>query len=112
MAQSAVVAVTTLLAPLAALAQGQVNPPTTLSGLLQLIRNLSRTAFAVLFVLAVVIFMVGAFYYLFGGQKDENKTKGRQFIQYGVIALVVGFLAFGLAEVVTNLLSAQGQPAL
>lgn len=93
----------------AAIEQQRPQPPTTLDQLLTWIGNIANTAFAVLLVLAVVMFVVGAFYYLFSGQKEENKTKGRQFLQYGVIAIVVGVLAFGLGQIVVNLLVNQGR---
>lgn len=99
-------------APLAAFAQ-QINvpapnPPTTLRGLLDLTVAVGRTMFVVLVILAFVMFLVAGFYYVLTGTDEKNKEKAKNYLTYGVVAIVVGFLAFGLAQVVVLLLSGGG----
>lgn len=99
-------------APLAAFAQGiQVpppNPPTTLRGLLDLTVAIGRTMFVVLVIIAFVMFLVAGFYYVLTGADEKNKEKAKNYLTYGIVAIVVGFLAFGLAQVVVTLLSGSG----
>lgn len=112
---SRVLPASALLWPAAAFAQAgtpgggapPVNVPQNVSALVQRINTIANVAFGFLLVAAFVMFLIAAFYYLFGGATEESKTKAKAMLISGVIAIALGFLAFGLAQIVQQILQAQ-----
>lgn len=51
-----------------------------------------------LYVLAFLFFLYGIFKFFFLGAGEENRQKGKQFIVYGLIGLVVLFSVWGLVK--------------
>ena len=62
-----------------------------------------NTAFWVLLLLAGVFFLMGAFYFLMGGQDEANLKKGKNIITYAIVALIIAIMARGLAEFVPRM---------
>lgn len=86
---------------------GPVGSPRNVNELVGRINTIANYAFGFLLVAAFVMFLIAAFYYLFGGASDESKTKAKSMLIAGVIAIALGFLAFGLAQIVQQIVQGQ-----
>ncbi len=61
-----------------------------------------------IYALAVVFFFIGIVRYFFIEGGEEGQTKGRQFVLYGLIGLVVLFSVWGLVNILLNVLTSIG----
>lgn len=105
--------VATALAPLLAAAQftdqyGSTGAPvvsnaTTLGGVLGILRTLSGWFLGILVALAVVFLVYAAFMYLTSGGEEESLKKAKNYLVYGLVAIVVGLLARGLVILIGTL---------
>lgn len=85
-----------------------VNVPTNVQGLIAIINQIAGYAFGFLLVLAFIMFLIGAFTYLFGGANEDAKKKAKNYFIYGAIGIAAGFIAFGLAQVVRQIVCPGG----
>lgn len=64
---------------------------------------INDTVIPVLFALAFVVFLWGAFTtFILGANNDTAKEKGKGFMLYGIIGLFVMLSAWGLVAILTN----------
>ncbi len=64
---------------------------------------INKSVFPLIFTIAVVVFVWGVVQYVLLGADDESKrTKGRQFMVWGILALSVMISVWGLVKIVTN----------
>ena len=94
------IALTSLLAsPIIASA---ATIPTTCSGLVTFIDSIAKTFAAVIFALAVIMFLYAAFLFLTGGGNEETTKKARSYLIYAVIGLIVALFAFNLPGIIRS----------
>jgi hypothetical protein len=86
---------------------------TSLQGALAVIANLINLAIPVLIGASVLVFMWGLFLYLTNISDEEAKSKGKDIMIWGIIALFVMFSVFGLVNLLIGTFSLQnnGIPA-
>ena len=53
---------------------------------------------------AVIVFLVAAYYFLFGAASEDAQKKGRQYLIFGIVGIIVALIAFTLPTLVTNVL--------
>ena len=58
--------------------------------------------YPILFLAATVIFIAGLIRYLYPGDSEENVSKGRIYIIYGIITLFVMYSVWWLAILLSN----------
>lgn len=60
----------------------------------------------IIYVLAFLFFLFGLFKYFFssGAQAEAERTKGKQFMFWGIIGLVVMVAVWGIVNILLNLL--------
>ena len=86
-------------APLLAWAQ----PITTCSSFITFLERISNFGGAIVLTVAVIVFLIGAFYFLFSGGSEEAVKKGRSFIIYGAVGILVAIVAFSIPNLVRNI---------
>lgn len=87
-------------APLSALA----IDVTTCTGFVAMLKSIGNFLGGIIFVVAVIVFLIGAFYLLFGGGSEDAQKKGKQYVIYGIAGVVVAALAFSLPYLIPRLL--------
>lgn len=100
------------LLALPALAQiGGTQPPTispktnvTVEGILKIVVVVANVMLAFIGVIAVIMILTGAFYYVTGGSNEETLKKGKNLIIYGLIGVAIAVLAFAIVSLVQNFL--------
>jgi len=101
------VALGLILSPLAtASAIGGVDPvvPPEQIRIKNLIITITNWGFGLLIIVAAAFILFAAYLYLTAGQNPENQAKAKNYILYAVIAIIVGFVARGLVDIVVKLL--------
>lgn len=101
------VAAAATMFPASALAQTLPTPgpgtpggaPVNLSGLVALIERIAGFIFGGLIIGAFIMFLIGGIYYLMGAASEESRKKAKDFLIYGAVAVIVGFAAFAVANV-------------
>lgn len=83
-----------------------VVPPPTID-ISKIVDTVMNWAFGLLIVLAAAFVFYAAYLYLTAGEKPDNQVKARGYIIYAVVAIVVGFVARGLVDIVRGLLGAR-----
>ena len=63
---------------------------------------IGKSVIPLIFAIATVMFLWGVVQYVIGADEEKERAKGKQFIIWGIIALVVMFSIWGLVSVVTN----------
>ena len=58
----------------------------------------------IIYALAFFLFLFGAFRYFFADQSDEGRKKGKQFMLWGIIGLVVMFIVWGAVNILLGVL--------
>jgi len=94
----ATVLITGLL-PLLAMAQATTIPDLDV---ITVINNIVNWLFGILLVLAVLFFILAAFKFITAGGNPEEVESARRMILYGVIGLIVAFLARGIVQFVND----------
>ncbi len=92
-------------APLLAFAQqsaGNINTSGGLSSVLDSLWYLLDRAVPILIALAVVIFLFGVLKFIFNAGNEEERTKGRNFMIWAIIGIVVMVSVWGLVYFVQN----------
>ncbi len=84
-----------------------VNPtgPSTVGGLIDVIRAVVRWVYIIFFVLAVLFILFAAFSYLTAGGDAEKVDKAKSQIIYAAVAIAVALLAVGFEVIIRNFLS-------
>lgn len=101
--------VTTLLIPAVSQAAAEVK---TCSALKKVIDNIAGFGGGVLFAIAVIVFLIGAFHLLFGAGSEDAAKKGRQYITYGIVGIIVGTLAFSFPTLIETIFAGTGASVL
>ena len=107
---SAILGIVTLFTPLVAGAQSGVQPvpvPPTVN-IPDLVADIIDFLFGLLLVIAALFVLYAAFLYLTAAGNEENVKKGRSYIVYAVIAIVVAFLSRAIVALVRQLLGIPG----
>ena len=76
---------------------------TSCSEFLRFLRNIANFGGGIVLTVAIIVFLIGAFYLLFGGGSEEAPKKGRNYVLYGAIGIVVAILAFSLPDLVKSI---------
>ena len=93
-------AVSSILAPLVALA---ASPPADFKNLVKLIiDSIITPLIALIFALAFLGFLWGAAQFVMKADEPTARTKGKDKMLYGLIALAVMFSAWGLVKILTG----------
>jgi len=82
--------------------------PTTVGGLVDILRNVVRWVYIIFFVIAVMFILFAAFNYLTAGGEAEKITKAKNQLIYAVVAIVVALLAVGFETIIRNFLASPG----
>ena len=79
--------------------------PTTVSGTVDVIKNIVRWVYIIFFIVAVLFILMAAFTYLTaGGDAEKVKTAHNQII-YAAVAIVVALIAVSVDTIVSTFLS-------
>jgi len=78
--------------------------PTTVGGLVDVIRNVVKWVYIIFFVIAVLFILFAAFSYLTAGGDPEKVGKAKSQIIYAAVAIAVALLAVGFEVIVKNFL--------
>lgn len=78
--------------------QGQTASPVSDPGAVgNILKNIVTWVYEAFFIVAVFLFLLAAYNFLFGGGNEERVKKARQELFYGVIAVIVALLSVGAA---------------
>lgn len=91
-----------LLSPLLALAQFNGGTElTTFGG--RIINFINGTLVPFIFAVALLLFIYGVYlYFFYGKSEDEARKKGRDYIMWAVIAMVVMVSVWGIVNLIAN----------
>jgi hypothetical protein len=84
----------------------QPTGPTTVGGLVDVLRNVVRWIYILFFIIAVMFILFAAFSYLTAGGDPEQVSKAKSRIIYAAIAIAVALLAVGFEVIIRNFLQA------
>ncbi len=70
--------------------------------MMTIIKNLLNTTFGVVGVIAVVMMIIGGFYYLTSQGSPERVQKGKNTILYGIVGLIIVLSAFAIVNFVLS----------
>lgn len=79
--------------------------PTTVGGVVDLVRYIVRWIYIIFFIIAVLFIILAAFTYLTAGGNEDAVGKARNMIIYAAVAIIVALLAVGFEAIVRNFLS-------
>lgn len=101
-----------LLVGLTSIVNGQTNipgvsqvGPQTVSGVVDILRNVVRWIYIIFFIIAVMFILFAAFNYLTAGGEAEKITTAKNQLIYAIVAIVVALLAVGFEVIIRNFLS-------
>ena len=86
----------------------QQTGPTTVGGLVDIMRNIVRWVYIIFFILAVMFIIFAAFSYLTAGGDPEQVSKAKSRIIYAAVAIAVALLAVGFEVIIRNFLVSPG----
>ena len=98
--ESAILALSLMAGPLSAVAVTQVRD---CAALVKILNNLAAFGGGLITAVAVLVFIIAAYYFLFAGGSEEGAKKGRQFLTYGVVGIIVAVIAFSLPVLVQSI---------
>jgi len=100
-----------LLAPTVGLLGAEIaepnvdNPPiTNLQQMVDLIEQVAKWIYAIVFALAIIFILIAAFQFLTAGGNPDTIAKARQNIIYALVAIAIAIIAWGLPKLVEALL--------
>lgn len=99
------------LAGLPLLVRADVGPRSC-NQVVVILEKIANFGGGILLAVAVVVFLIGAYFLLFGAGSEGAATKGKQFIGYGVAGVVVGILAFSLPFLIKTILNIDIPPCI
>lgn len=70
--------------------------------IMTIIKNLLNTTFGVVGVIAVVMMIIGGFYYMTSQGSPERVQKGKNTILYGIVGLIIVLSAFAIVNFVLS----------
>jgi protein-S-isoprenylcysteine O-methyltransferase Ste14 len=82
--------------------------PSTVGGLVDLIRQIVRWIYIIFFIIAVLMIIMAAFTYLTAGGDAEKVATAKNRLIYAAVAIAVALLAVGFEVIVRNFLTAPG----
>lgn len=84
-----------------------INPvgPSSVGGLVDLIRNIVRWVYIVFFILAVLFILFAAFTYLTSGGDATKVTTAKNALIYAAVAIAVALLAVGFETIIQTFLT-------
>jgi len=86
-----------LALPMVGLAVTPTEPPErTGQETIDVLDTVMKYVYAVFLVVAVICFIIGGFYFITSAGDPEKVGKGRSFVLYGVIGVIIAVLARGL----------------
>jgi hypothetical protein len=84
----------------------QAVGPTSVGGIVDIIRAIVRWVYIIFFILAVLFILFAAFSYLFSAGDPEKVATAKNRIIYAAIAVAVAFLAVGFETIIRIFLTA------
>jgi hypothetical protein len=79
--------------------------PSTVGGVVDIIRQVVRWIYIIFFIVAVLFILFAAFTYLTAGGEAEKVNTAKNQLIYAVVAIAVALLAVGFEAIVRNFLS-------
>ncbi|MBN2197797.1 hypothetical protein JW698_01200 [Candidatus Wolfebacteria bacterium] len=79
--------------------------PSTVGGIVEIIRNVVRWVYILFFILAVLFILFAAFTYLTAGGDTEKVEKAKNQIIYAAVAIAVALLAVGFEIIIRSFLA-------
>ncbi len=76
--------------------------PTTVSGIVDILRNIVKWIYIIFFIIAVMFILFAAYTYLMAQGDPEKVNTARNEIIYAVVAIIVALLAVGLDTAVAT----------
>ncbi len=67
------------------------------------VTRIFNVAFWVLLLISGLFFLYGAYFFLLAGADQENLKKGKNVILYAIVAIILAFLARGLADFIPRM---------
>lgn len=86
----------------------QQTGPTTVGGLVDVLKGVIRWIYIIFFVIAVMFIIFAAFSYLTAGGDPEQVSKAKSRIIYAAVAIAVALLAVGFEVIIRNFLASPG----
>ena len=86
----------------------QQTGPTTVGGLVDVLKGVIRWIYIIFFVIAVMFIIFAAFSYLTAGGDPEQVSKAKSRIIYAAVAIAVALLAVGFEVIIRNFLASSG----
>jgi len=83
----------------------QQTGPTTVGGLVDVLKGVIRWIYIIFFVIAVMFILFAAFSYLTAGGDAEKITTAKNRVIYAAIAIIVALLAVGFEVIIRNFLT-------
>ena len=80
--------------------------PDTFSEFIALICKAGNWFFTALMVVALLMFLVSAFYFLTGGGNPQNIEKAKQTLLYAIVGVIVGILPKAIIAIIGSFLGA------
>ncbi len=78
--------------------------PSTVGGMVDIIRAIVRWVYIILFILAVLFILFAAFTYLTAGGAEEAINKAKTQLIYAAVSIAVALLAVGFSVIIQNFL--------
>lgn len=82
--------------------------PSTVGGIVDIIRQVVRWVYIIFFIIAVLLIIFAAFTYLTAGGDPEKVAEAKNRLIYAAVAIAVAFLAVGFEVIVRNFLTTPG----
>jgi len=79
--------------------------PTTVGGLVDVIRGVVRWVYIIFFIIAVLFILFAAFTYLTAGGEAEKVNKAKTQLIYAAVAIAVALLAVGFSAIIQAFLT-------
>ncbi len=76
----------------------------TTADLVAIIENIRNWLYTIFLVVAVICFLISAYYFLFTGPDPENLKKAKDTLKYGIYGVVVALLAGGMVALIESIL--------
>ena len=73
--------------------------------MVRIVKNIQNWVAGIILIVAVVVILVGAFFYMTSGGDATKLTKARGWVVGGVIGIFVSALAYGIVRIVMNVIS-------
>jgi len=68
------------------------------------ISSIFTGAFWLLLMVSALFFLLGAYYFLMGGQNEDSIKKGKSVLTFAIVAIVLAILSRGISEFVIRIM--------